>query len=244
MGITVVIMLAGFLGALLGSWAACIGYRMPRGISLWGQSACPYCGHGLSAVDLIPVLGFLIASGRCRYCGVKINPVYLSLEIALAVMSMMLLLLLGPTTQYLMLMILLTGLAVAAVSDLRTMIIPDKIVIVLAFVAAPFFLTGDIKLWYSITGAATGFGAMILPGLVTKQFPGGGDIKLTGVIGLYLGPYGVAFALLISVFTGLLIQKLVVKDKEQFPFAPYLFAGVAGATFLMALPGQIMLLGG
>ena len=85
---------------------------------------------------------------------------------------------------------------------------------------------------------------MILPGLVTKQFPGGGDIKLTGVIGLYLGPYGVAFALLISVFTGLLIQKLVVKDKEQFPFAPYLFAGVAGATFLMALPGQIMLLGG
>ncbi len=77
-----------FLGAVLGSFASAIIYRIPRGQSwIWepvekkaSRSCCPHCEHELAARDLIPILSWFFQKGRCRYCGVAISIQYFLLE--------------------------------------------------------------------------------------------------------------------------------------------------------------------
>ncbi|AEG58951.1 prepilin peptidase [Desulforamulus ruminis] len=233
----IVVVLAGALGAILGSLAACLGYRLPRGISPWGRSFCPACKQVLGPVDLIPILGYFFTKRHCRYCKVKISPIYLMPEITLAFLSALLMFLLGPTPLYFLYMVLLTVTAIAAVSDLGTEIIPDSLILSLILFALPFILwTKSIPVWFALLGAITGVAAMLLPGLLTKKYPGGGDIKLTGAIGFYLGPFGVACVVLLAAVTGLIGQGY--KGKREFAFAPYLYVGVIGTVFI-SLSGLI-----
>ena len=65
------------------SFASVILYRIysrEKWIFLW-RSKCPKCGHKLSAIDLIPIVSYLIFKGRCRYCWNKISLVYPFLEL-------------------------------------------------------------------------------------------------------------------------------------------------------------------
>lgn len=61
---------AALLGLVMGSAVTALAHRVPRGIS-WvrGRSACPACGATLAARDLVPVLSWALAGGRCRHCG-------------------------------------------------------------------------------------------------------------------------------------------------------------------------------
>lgn len=61
------------IGAVLGSGVHCMFARKAAGESwLKGRSHCDSCGHVLGALDLIPIVSYLISRGRCRYCGAKI----------------------------------------------------------------------------------------------------------------------------------------------------------------------------
>ncbi len=76
------------LGLCLGSFASLIAYRWPRKMA-WvkARSECPSCGHVLGARDLVPVVSWVLAKGRCRYCQSKISARYPALEIIAAVIS-------------------------------------------------------------------------------------------------------------------------------------------------------------
>lgn len=69
------------LGACFGSFLNVVIYRLPAGMSL-GQpkSRCPRCETPLSARDNIPVLGWLMLRGRCRYCSLPVSPRYPIIE--------------------------------------------------------------------------------------------------------------------------------------------------------------------
>lgn len=70
------------IGACVGSFLNVVVYRLPIGRSLiTPPSACPKCGHKLAARDNIPVLGWLLLRGKCRYCGVPISPRYPLVEL-------------------------------------------------------------------------------------------------------------------------------------------------------------------
>lgn len=65
-----------FLGASIASGVSCAIDRAKRKES-WTKSTrshCNACGHTLSAADLIPVIGYILLHGKCRYCGAKIPP--------------------------------------------------------------------------------------------------------------------------------------------------------------------------
>lgn len=65
------------LGACVGSLVNVVVYRVPRGISVvLPPSRCPTCGTRLAWRDNIPVLGWLLLCGRCRYCHARISPEY------------------------------------------------------------------------------------------------------------------------------------------------------------------------
>lgn len=68
-------LLAALLGACMGSFLNCAAWRIVHGESvLHGRSHCDACGHVLAVRDLIPVVSYLAAHGRCRYCGAKLSP--------------------------------------------------------------------------------------------------------------------------------------------------------------------------
>ena len=73
------------LGAIVGSFLATVLIRWPQQRSaLGGRSACDACAAPLGARDLVPFLSFLIARGRCRACGARIDPRHLGMELAAA----------------------------------------------------------------------------------------------------------------------------------------------------------------
>ncbi len=66
--------LGGILGAVMGSFANCLRYRLPRRLSLrQPPSSCPSCRRVLSAVDLVPIVSWLYLLGRCRSCNAIIG---------------------------------------------------------------------------------------------------------------------------------------------------------------------------
>jgi leader peptidase (prepilin peptidase) / N-methyltransferase len=70
-------------GLVLGSFAGCCIYRLPRGISLWNpaRSFCPRCGATLKASENIPVLSWLVLRGRCGHCQGPVSIRYLLVEL-------------------------------------------------------------------------------------------------------------------------------------------------------------------
>src|SRR5918992_5523107 len=66
--------LAGILGAIVGSFLNVVAYRLPRGESLaTPPSRCPSCGAPVKPYDNIPVLSWFLLRGRCRNCGAPIS---------------------------------------------------------------------------------------------------------------------------------------------------------------------------
>ena len=81
-------------GSLLGSFCNVVILRMAEGRSIvFPPSSCPACRHQLSPLDLIPIVGWILLRGRCRYCGVPISGQYplvetvVALNMALAFMA-------------------------------------------------------------------------------------------------------------------------------------------------------------
>jgi leader peptidase (prepilin peptidase) / N-methyltransferase len=75
-------------GLLLGSFAGCCIYRLPREISLWkpARSFCPQCQAQLRAMDNIPVISWIVLGGRCAQCGAAIPVRYLIVELVTTVL--------------------------------------------------------------------------------------------------------------------------------------------------------------
>lgn len=70
------------IGAVFGSFLTCLLYRVPRHQSMWTPpSSCPVCGTCLKAVDLIPVLSWVMFRGRCRHCGKPMAKRYVLIEL-------------------------------------------------------------------------------------------------------------------------------------------------------------------
>ncbi len=73
------------LGLLIGSFASAVAYRLPRGEDfVLSRSRCPKCGHTLAAIDLIPLVSWLVQGGKCRYCKTEYGVRYLFLELGFA----------------------------------------------------------------------------------------------------------------------------------------------------------------
>ena len=212
-----------FLGASVGSFLNVVIYRVPHGRSLLRPpSNCPACKTRIRAWQNIPVLSWLILRGRCANCEVAISIRYPLVELAMGLLALALfhdlaggwltperlqnmdpmLDLMGPFALYLSFM---GALVAIAFMDLDHFIVPDAITLpgmVLGVVAA--FIAGraiGITWTDALIGAAAGAGSLILVillyGLLTRrEGMGGGDWKLLGFIGAWLGWKGLPFVLL------------------------------------------------
>lgn len=223
---------AAFVGLMVGSFLNVAAIRIPRGESVaFPPSRCMHCGHRLHAIDLIPVLSYLMLRGRCRYCRGRISPAYPAGEMAAAAAYAVTAWRVGPDAELAAGLVLASVLIASAHSDLRTMLIPDKIVFsgLVAGIAARL-LSHPLPWWEYALGAVLGGGLMFLLAAVSRGGMGGGDIKLWTFIGLMLGvrlTLAAVFAagLLGSLYGAGLMMAGKYRRRMQVPFAPFIAAG-------------------
>lgn len=227
------------LGLILGSFYNVVGLRIPKGKSIvQPPSHCTSCKTQLRFMDLIPVGSFLLSHGKCRHCHAKISPIYPLFELVTAVLFTISPLLVGWSKELIIALALISLLIIIFVSDLHYMIIPDKVLL--------FFLPLGIVLrlfvpldpwWNPIAGAATGFFLLYAVALISKgRGMGGGDIKLFGVLGIYIGFQHVLltlfFASLYGSIIGIVGMKLGKVEKgKPIPFGPFIVFGALTAYF-------------
>lgn len=233
-----------FVFAAVGSFLNVVIYRLPRGQSVvTPRSQCPNCGHMLSWIDLVPILSYLMLRARCRYCRARIPLRYASIE-ALSMVSLSLVwyntgnVLRWPYVVLASLLIAITFI------DYDHFYIPDKLLLVGggAWVGLRALLP-FIELSRALLGLALGFAVMLVIYLLARGGMGFGDVKLTALLGLYLGPAPVLLTLLLSFVigaaAGILLMILKLKGrKDMLPFGPFL---ALGAFFTMLWGPAIIL---
>lgn len=199
------------IGLIIGSFLATLILRWPEGRSvITGRSSCDHCGHQLRARELIPVVSFLIQSGKCRQCGSKIASDHVAIEMAAALIGG-LALFAAPDVQ---------GLAGAgfgwllltlAALDVKHHWLPDRLTVILALsgllasllIVSPTFLD-------RLTGGLAGYAALAIVAAAYKYIRGrdglgGGDPKMLGAIGCWLGWQALPLVILGASLVGILV---------------------------------------
>jgi leader peptidase (prepilin peptidase)/N-methyltransferase len=228
--------LAAPFGLIIGSFLNVVTYRVPRGESIVKpRSRCTGCGKEIGALDNVPVLSWLFLRGRCRNCGERISARYPAVELLTALVFAAIVLVRGADLDLLLELPFAAMLIAVAGIDLEHRIVPNKILLPMAIwgVGASAVVRTDMLPELLIAGGAA-FLALLL---IALAYPGGmgmGDVKLAGVMGLYLGA-AVAPALLVAFFAGSVVGiALMAKHgagarKKGVPFAPFMaFGGLVG----------------
>lgn len=252
--ITVPALALGIFGSLIGSFLNVVVYRVPAGLSIVSPpSACPRCGKPIKGYDNIPLLSWLVLRGKCRNCSEPISARYPLVELgtglAFAAVAVWFALTRWQATDAAHLtasiLELVAFLYLAAISvtltliDLDTHKLPNSIVL-------PSYLVGGVLLgaasvithdWAQLVtmlaGAAALFVLYFAIALISPRGMGFGDVKLAGVLGLYLARLGIA-QLVVGAFAAFLLGGLFaivllalrrVARTSGIPFGPWMLAG-------------------
>ena len=233
--------LAGLFGALVGSFLNVVIHRLPARRSLvTPRSRCPGCDAAIAARDNVPVLSWLMLKGRCRHCRAAISARYPLVELLTALTFATVALVRGVDLDLALELPFAAMLIAVAVIDLEHRIVPNRILgpaAVWALGAGAVVRTGELG-ELAVAGAAA-FLCLLLAALARPGGMGMGDVKLAGVIGLYLGA-SVVPALLVAFAAGSLVGiAMIAREgagarKKGVPFAPFLALG--GLVGLLAGP--------
>lgn len=239
----VLVTLAGLLGLVVGSFLSALTWRLPRGGSVArGRSACVHCGRTLSVRDLVPVLSWLAARGRCRACGGAIPARYPLIEATTAVLFMAIAVRAASVEQAVALAGLAAVLVALAVIDLEHGLLPD----VLTLAAVPPALAVR---WLGAAAGGGGSGADVLAAAVIgggvaglaawglkaafqaatgRDGLGWGDVKFLAVAGLLLRPWEWPLFLLLAggLGVGMGLAWRAAGRGAEFPFGPALIAAL------------------
>ena len=231
--------LAGVMGAVFGSFLNVVTYRLPRRESIVKpRSRCPACGMPVRPYDNVPILSWLLLRGHCRNCAAPISPRYPLVEAGTALLCAGAVLTHDTAAGVALSVVLILLLVPAALIDLEHRIIPNKLTGAGALLALGLGTALDpagepARL---IAGAAAG-GFLLIAALAYPGGMGMGDVKLAGVMGLFLGA-AVAPAILIALIAGVLAGAVIVARKgaragrkTAVPFGPFLALGGILAIF-------------
>ncbi len=255
--------LAGVGGLTFGSFLNVVVHRVPRRESIVRPgSRCPSCEHELSLADNIPVVSWLLLRGRCRYCKGRISARYPAGELLTAIVWMVAVLRRdelvpagtpssGEGWQLLAFLPFLWVLVALSLIDLEHKILPNKIVYPSVIAAVPLLaitaaLGPGLDAWLrAVLGGIAGAGGFLLVALISPAGMGMGDVKLAGLIGLFLGYLGwgrlviaffAAFAIGAVVGIALMITGKAGR-KTAIPFGPFMALG----AIISALAGKTLL---
>jgi prepilin signal peptidase PulO-like enzyme (type II secretory pathway) len=236
--------LAAF-GLLFGSFVTALSWRLHEKLDFVnGRSQCEYCGHTLAAIDLVPVISWVILRGRCRYCNVAIswqNPIieasvaiafvvsYLAWPFALSAWQ--------AQASFGLWLLYIVLLATLFVYDLRWMVLPDALVLPLIALglldvalrlSAAHNLTLVAYAQQVLLGGCALGGVYLLLYVISKgRWIGSGDVKLGWFIGMILGwEYALCALFLANILCAAIVLPVHITGKlpakSRVPFGPFL----------------------
>jgi leader peptidase (prepilin peptidase)/N-methyltransferase len=231
-------------GMCIGSFLNVCIYRLPSSTSIINpsRSFCPQCNSAIQFYDNIPVLSYLWLKGRCRNCKAPISPRYPLVELMTGILAIAILFKFHLTLEGVIYFVFTSSLLVITFIDIDHKIIPDIISLpgIPIGLAASFVLPA-MTFKSSLLGLLAGGGSLLLVAwtysLITrKEGMGGGDIKLLGMIGTFIGWKGVIFTIFAASLTGTLVGMIVMLIKGKnlkfaIPFGPFLSIGAMSYVF-------------
>ncbi|WP_216828815.1 prepilin peptidase [Alkalihalobacterium elongatum] len=221
---------------LLGSFFNVVAIRLLNKESVaFPPSHCPNCKHKLSVFDLVPVFSYLFLKGKCRYCKVKISPLYPFGELLTATSIFIVYKFVGLQLELIPALLLTILLVISVLTDIRKQLILDVVTLpMLGLLIISRLFIGSEPFWYYLLGGVVGFALLLLIAIVSRGGMGGGDVKLYAAIGVALGPWMTVMSLVLASFVGtivgvLLIALGIVKRKQPIAFGPFIFIGTIAA---------------
>jgi leader peptidase (prepilin peptidase)/N-methyltransferase len=268
----------GLLGLIAGSFLNVVAYRVPIMLELmwrrqcaelesesisipphaqgrtfnlwWPPSGCPSCGAPVAPQHNVPVLSYLALRGRCASCSFKISVRYPIVELAAAVLGLIVAYRFGPTWATAAALPFTWALLALTLIDLDHKLLPDSLTLPLLWaglaiaavptVGAPLFT--DLR--SSVIGAIAGYLSLwtvyqLFKAITGKEGMGYGDFKLLAALGAWLGWQALPLVILLSAAVGTLVglTMILVGGRSRhvpIPFGPYL----AGAGWVALLWGD------
>ncbi len=215
---------------------------LPPGI-VREPSHCPHCKHRLSVRDNIPLFGWLLLRGRCRYCRAPISAQYPLVELLCGVLSALVVWKFGPTLPALAGLAFTWALVALAGIDLRTQLLPDGLTAPLLWLGLllslqSMFVAPDAAILAAAIGYLSLWSVYWLFKLLTgKEGMGYGDFKLLAALGAWMGPVALLPVILLSSLIGALLGGALILARRHprgvpMPFGPFIAA--AGWVWFMA----------
>jgi leader peptidase (prepilin peptidase)/N-methyltransferase len=207
------------------------------------RSRCPHCGHYITAAENIPLLSWAVLRGRCSECRKPISPRYPLVELATGLISLLVLVVLGPTPQMLVALPLSWALIALTLIDFDTQLLPDDITLPLVWAGLLVNMSSlFVPLPEALIGAMAGYLSLwsifwLFKLLTGKEGMGYGDFKLLAALGAWLGWHQLPLIILMSSVVGVIAglgYMAVRRQNLAFAYGPYL----AIAGFIAMLWGQ------
>lgn len=244
---------AGILGAILASFIAVIAERVHTGQPWWqGRSRCNSCREDLHARDLIPVVSWMLAGGRCRRCGSRLPVAYLVGEVALGSLFALSVATLGISLQLVWFLAALGILFFIVLYDLRHTVVPPLSSLLLFVAALGFALAagqGAQALGATLLVAAGCALFLFLLFVFSRgRAMGLGDTPVVFSLALLTGASQAIAGLLFSFWIGALFGIGILLARRggptmgiEVPFVPFLAAGFLLAFFTQWHPFSLLI---
>ncbi|MGH9130985.1 MAG: prepilin peptidase [Acidimicrobiales bacterium] len=234
------------VGLVVGCGLTSVIERVPAHVSLMSPGPrCPTCAAPVLLRDDVPVVSWVLLRARCRACSQAISARYPAVEAVTAALFVGVTLRFGVRPVVLAYWLFAATLVAVSAIDLEHFIVPNHIVYPVLAVTVPLLavlaLTDGtpFSLARAAIGGAVGFGVLVIIHLVQPSGMGFGDVRLAGVIGIYLGWLGIGevalglvlgFVVAAVVGIGLLAAGRAGR-KTKVPFAPFLAVGAMATVF-------------
>ena len=232
---TIIIIWLALMGAILGSFLGCMGYRIPNKIkTTYPSSFCSNCKKPLKWYMNIPILSYIFLNGRCAYCKSRIGFIYFACELLGFILFPLNYILFGFSTEFFVLCILTCILIVTIVSDFKYLYISDRVLIISSvLLLIVFYIYFDktefiMRIVTAVILFLVMIGIKILGNsMFERESLGDGDIKLMAVMGLALGLVNSLVALFFASMIALVFSLLTLRRNKEgiIPFGPFIIIG-------------------
>lgn len=265
------IVVAGLLGLLVGSFLNVVIHRLPRMMEydeanylaelrdeplphpgrynlMVPRSACPHCGHQIAAWENVPVVSWLFLRGKCSACKAPISARYPLVELASAALTALAAWHFGPTVQALAAIVMVWALIALTMIDADTQLLPDQITLPLLWLGLLLNLNGAFApLADAVIGAVAGYLVLwtvywLFKLLRGKEGMGYGDFKLMGALGAWFGWQALPALILLSSVVGAVFGIALLVVRRQGRETPFPFGPfIAGAGMIVLFFGADVL---